>query len=104
MVLLQGVHSLKIHQHTKFLGPTLVKVLHPHQKFQQLFWSSYCYGIEKYDAKVNFNDMTYLLNFMKIYQLIKTLLGDVQTDRQHGDLTSLTFLCEASSVTNITGI
>jgi hypothetical protein len=45
--------------------------------------------------------MTSLLNFIKIYQLVQKLLGgdaqtdrrtDIQTDRQTGDLKSLTFL------------
>jgi hypothetical protein len=39
--------------------------------------------------------MTSLLNFIKIYQLVQKLLeGDRQTDRQTGDLISLTFLFE----------
>jgi hypothetical protein len=41
--------------------------------------------------------MTSLLNFIKIYQLVQKLLkGDTQTDRQTGDLTSLTFLFKES--------
>jgi hypothetical protein len=36
--------------------------------------------------------MTSVLNFIKIYQLVQKLLGgDIQTDRQTGDLISLTF-------------
>jgi hypothetical protein len=41
--------------------------------------------------------MTSLLNFIKIYQLVQKLLGgDTQTDRQDGDLISLTFLFKES--------
>jgi hypothetical protein len=50
--------------------------------------------------------MTSLLNFIKIYQLVQKLLGgDPQTDRrrtdrQTGDVTSLTFLFEESEAKN----
>jgi hypothetical protein len=41
--------------------------------------------------------MTSLLNFIKIYQFVQKLLGGGgHTDRQTGDLTSLTFLFEES--------
>jgi hypothetical protein len=42
--------------------------------------------------------MISLLNFIKLYQLVQKLLGgtDRQTDRQTGDLTSLTFLFQES--------
>jgi hypothetical protein len=42
--------------------------------------------------------MTSLLNFTKIYQLVQKLLGGThrQTDRQTGDLISLSFLFEES--------
>jgi hypothetical protein len=41
--------------------------------------------------------MTSLLNFIKIYQLVKKLLrGGRNTDRQTGDLISLTLLFEES--------
>jgi hypothetical protein len=36
--------------------------------------------------------MISLLKFIKIYQLVQKLLGRTQTDRQTGDLISLTFL------------
>jgi hypothetical protein len=34
--------------------------------------------------------MTSMMNFIKIYQLVQTLVGDIQTDRRHEDLISLT--------------
>jgi hypothetical protein len=42
------------------------------------------YGIKKYGIEVTFSDMTSLLNFIKIYELVQTLLGGThrQTDRQ----------------------
>jgi hypothetical protein len=42
--------------------------------------------------------MTSLQNFIKIYQLVQKLLGGThrQTDRQTGDLISLTFLFKES--------
>jgi hypothetical protein len=44
--------------------------------------------------------MTSLLNFIKIYQLVQKLLGDThrQTDRQTGDLISLTFVFKESRI------
>jgi hypothetical protein len=55
------------------------------------------YGINKYGVEVNFNDMTSLLNFIKIYQLVQSYWGeggqtDRHIDRQAGGLISLTFL------------
>jgi hypothetical protein len=51
-------------------------------------WS---YEIKSYGAVVTFSDMSFLLNFMKIYDMVKEcLVGN--TDRQHGDLISFTFL------------
>jgi hypothetical protein len=54
------------------------------------------YGIKKNGVEVNFNGMTALLNFIKIYQLVQKLLGGTQTDRETGDLISLTFLFKES--------
>jgi hypothetical protein len=48
-------------------------------------------GLKKYGVEVTFNGMISLLNFIKIYQLVQRLLGG-HTDRQAGDLISLTFL------------
>jgi hypothetical protein len=77
-----------------------VQVLHPPQKFEcPPFWNGSKYGIKKYGVEVIFNGMTSLLNFMKIYQLVQMLLGgytDRRTDRQTGDLISLTFLFKES--------
>jgi hypothetical protein len=55
------------------------------------------YGITKFGVEVTFNSMTSLMNFIKIYQLVQKVLGmdtqtDGQTDRQTGDLISLTYL------------
>jgi hypothetical protein len=47
-----------------------------------------------YGFEVTVNGMTFLLNFIKIYQLVQKLLGG--TDRQDGDLISLTFLLKES--------
>jgi hypothetical protein len=49
-----------------------------------------------YGVEVTFNDMTSVLNFINIYQLVQKLLGG--TDRQTDDPTSLTFLFKASSL------
>jgi hypothetical protein len=80
-----------------FMVPRLlVKVLHPPQKFERPpFLNGWRYGINKYGVEVCFNGMTSLLNIIKIYELVQTLLGG-HTDRQTGDLISLTFLFEES--------
>jgi len=45
-----------------------MQVLHPPQKFERPpFWNGWSYGIKNYGVEVTFNDMTSLLNFMKIY-------------------------------------
>jgi hypothetical protein len=54
-------------------------------------------SIKKYSIEVTFNGMTSLLNFIKIYLLVQKLLrGHRRTDRQAGDLISLTFLFKES--------
>jgi hypothetical protein len=59
----------------------LIQVLHPPQKFERpLFWNAWRYRIKMYGVEVTFNDMTSILNFIKIYQLVKKLLGG-QSDR-----------------------
>jgi hypothetical protein len=58
------------------------------------------YGIKKYGIKVTFNGMTSSLNFIKIYQLVQKLLGG-HTDRQTGDLISLTFRFKESRLKTI---
>jgi hypothetical protein len=69
----------------------VVQILHPPQKFERPpFCNGWRYGIKKYGVEVIFNGMTSLPNFIKIYQLVQTLLGG--THRQDGDLVSLTFL------------
>jgi hypothetical protein len=46
--------------------------------------------------------MTFLLNFIKIYQLVPKLLGGGgHTDRQTGDLISLTFLFKESGLKSV---
>jgi hypothetical protein len=40
------------------------------------------YGIKKCGIEVTFNGMTSLLNFIKIYQLVQTLMGGGDTERQ----------------------
>jgi hypothetical protein len=39
-----------------------------------------------------------MLNFMNVYQLAQVLLGYTQTDGQHNDLLSLTFLFNKSRI------
>jgi hypothetical protein len=62
----------------------LVQVLHPPQKFERPpFWNGWRNGINKYGVEVILNGMTFLPNFIKIYQLVQKLLGGGhrQTDR-----------------------
>jgi hypothetical protein len=63
------------------------------------------YGIKKYEVEVTFDGMTFLLNFIKNIPIgSKVIRGDTQvdrrtdghTDRQTGDLISLTFLFKES--------
>jgi hypothetical protein len=78
-----------------------VQVLHAPKKFERPpFWNGWRYGIKKYGVEVSFNGMTSPLNFIKIDQLVQKLLGGGQTDRQTGDLISLTFLFEESRLKN----
>jgi hypothetical protein len=85
-----------------FMAPRwLVQVLHPPQKFERSpSWNAWRYGIKKYDVEVTFNGMTFLLNFIKIYQFVQMLLWGTHTDRQAGDLISLTFLFKESRLKN----
>jgi hypothetical protein len=105
MVLLKVVLIWRSISIQNFMFPSwLVQVLHPPQKFERPpFWNGWRYGIRKYSVEVTFNDMTSLLNFTKIYQLVQKLLGGGhrQTDRQTGDLISLTFLCKESRLKNV---
>jgi hypothetical protein len=104
--LIKSCSSFEDISEKKILFPRwLVQVLHPSQKFERPpFWNGWRYGIKKFGVEVTFNGMTSLLNFIKIYQLVQTLLGGGGTDRQTGrqidgqigDLISLTFLCKES--------
>jgi hypothetical protein len=47
------------------------------------FLNGQSYGIKNYNSKVPFNGITYLPNFMKIYQLVQKLMGG-QTHAQKG--------------------
>jgi hypothetical protein len=65
--------------------PTLtVEILNPSQKSErQPDWNGWSYESKFMDVEVTFNGMEFLLNFMKIYQLIRKLLvgnTDEQTD------------------------
>jgi hypothetical protein len=53
-------------------------------------------GIKKYGLEVIFNDMTFLLNFIKSTNWFKSIRGKTRTDRQTGDLISLSFLFKES--------
>jgi hypothetical protein len=73
----------------------LVQVLRPPQKFERPpFCNGWRYGIKKYGFEVTFHGITSLLNSIWIYQSVQKLLGGTHrwTDRQDGDLISLTFL------------
>jgi hypothetical protein len=77
----------------------LLKVLHPPKKFERPpFWNGWRYGIKKYAVEVTFSGMTFLLNCIKIYQLVQKLLRGGYIDRQTGDLISLTFLFMESRI------
>jgi hypothetical protein len=68
------------------------KFLHPRQKFErQPFTNDWSYGIKNYRSQVTFNSTTSLLKFINILIGSKMLGGYTQTDRQNGDLISLTF-------------
>jgi hypothetical protein len=77
MILLKVVHPLKIFQYTKFHGPMLTRAsfVSTSEVWTSEIWNAWRYGIKKYGVDVIFNDMTYLLNLIKIYQLIQKLLG-----------------------------
>jgi hypothetical protein len=104
MVSLKVVHPLKIYQYTKFHVPTLIgaSFVSISEVWKSAIWNGWRYWIKKYGVDVTFNDMTSLLNFIKIYQLIQSYYGgtdrrtDGQTDRQTGDLINLTFLFKES--------
>jgi hypothetical protein len=54
----------------------LVQVLHSPQKFERPpFWIGCSYSIKNYGIEVIFNAMTFLLIFIKIYQLVQKLIG-----------------------------
>jgi hypothetical protein len=61
-----------------------MQVLDPLQKFERpVFWNGWKYDIKNYCVEVTFNCMASLLNLIKIYPLVQTLLvGDTQKDRQ----------------------
>jgi hypothetical protein len=79
MVLLKVAHPLKIYQYTKFHGPTLTGADFASTSEASLnvrhFGMVEKYGIKKYGVAVTFNGIISLLNFIKIYQLVKKLLG-----------------------------
>jgi hypothetical protein len=80
-----------------------VQVLHPPQKFKRPpFWNGWSYGIKKYGVEVTFNGMTSLLNFIKNIPIGSKVIRGThrQTDRQTGDLISLTFLFKESTLKN----
>jgi hypothetical protein len=53
----------------------LVQLLHPSQKFERPpFWNGCSYCIKNYGVEVAFYGTTSLLNFIKIYQLVHTLM------------------------------
>jgi hypothetical protein len=67
-----------------------VQVLHPPQKSERLlYWNGCNYGIKNDGVEAIFNNMTSLLNFIKVYQLFQKLVGG--RHRQGSDLISLHF-------------
>jgi hypothetical protein len=53
-------------------------------------------GLENYHIEIPFNGITFLTNFMKIYQLVQKLcMGDTQTDRETSHLISLLSFLES---------
>jgi hypothetical protein len=55
-----------------------------------VYWNRRSYGIKNYGVEVIFSGMNSVLNLVKVYRLVQTLLGG-ETNRQEGDLVSLEF-------------
>jgi hypothetical protein len=61
----------------------MVQVRHSPQDFERRpFLNGWSYGIKNYRVEVPFNGITFLPNFMKIYQSVQKLLGETQTDKK----------------------
>jgi hypothetical protein len=89
MVLLKVVHPLNIYQNIKFTAlRLLVQVFHPPKMSERPQFCNGCrYGIKSCAVEFTFNDMFYLLNFIKIYQLVRKLVGGTNTHRMVISLT-----------------
>jgi hypothetical protein len=98
MVLLKVVHPLRVYQNTDFMVLRwLVQVLQPHQKFERPpLWNGCSYDIKNYGVEVTFNGMTFLLHFLKIYQLVQKLILVRQTERIMSSLASFFSLGKVS--------
>jgi hypothetical protein len=58
----------------------MVQVLHPLQKSElPPSWNGLRYVIKKYGIEANFNGMTSILNFIKIYYLVQKLTEETDT-------------------------
>jgi hypothetical protein len=69
----------------------LVQYLHPPQKSERPPFCNGCsYGIKNYSFEAIFNCMTYVLNVIKIYELLQNLLG---VRRRYRTVISLTYRC-----------
>jgi hypothetical protein len=63
-------------------------VLHSPQKFERpQFWN----GVKNYGVEIIFTGLTSLLNFIKIYQMVQKLIGDIHTDMMDILLASVSF-------------
>jgi hypothetical protein len=70
MVLLKGVHPLKISQHTQFRGPTLTGASLASTTNVCHFGMVEAMELKKYSVEVTFNGMTSLQNFIKSKKLV----------------------------------
>jgi hypothetical protein len=73
-----------------------VQVFHSPQKSERPpFWNGCSCSIKNGGVDVTFKGTSFLLNFIKIYELVQKFMGerhtDRQTHRQDGDLISLRF-------------
>jgi hypothetical protein len=79
VILLEVVHPLNIYQYTPFYGPKLTgENLHPSQMYVSHFRMD-----EATELKIMVSrspSMAFLLNFVKIYQFVKKLIGERHTD------------------------
>jgi hypothetical protein len=71
-----------------------VQILHPPQKSEVRHFGTV--KAKEYDADVTLKGMAYLLTFMKNLTTVSKVISWGHTDRQYGDLISLSFLFKES--------